>query len=388
MSIVSLHADAAFRKRVVNKTFPRRHISPFMRKNANNCNLVQLLVWWDEESLSFDNNRIVLKDHPHCFIYPEASYDSTTGLVNNVMKTLEMYFKLDFSQAFYVAEFFSKIMKQPQYYLKIAIEQYCTERYGDLDDLPDSLPEKNPLLVFLEQDLYTPLKDHHAYDRTFAYLQNSRCIDKTLILNMIRQKYLVMDSNYNLCFIRYQDNRMKQPLAVIQHGTSTQEPFSCCYSLKRNQGFLYAFSFAKKFKALYVFCDCIDLLSFLTLYLQEAVEIEDIQHSCFLTINGENSSCIESVLQQYPDMKKLYSCMPNYYNNDRMFFQNQKISKLSTINFRLLIKEFNRLYSADAQTWNDVLCLTCKCQKFKTEQQQNYELKQLKYFEKRSKVPL
>ena len=60
MSIVSLHADAAFRKRVVNKTFPRRHISPFMRKNANNCNLVQLLVWWDEESLSFDNNRIVL----------------------------------------------------------------------------------------------------------------------------------------------------------------------------------------------------------------------------------------------------------------------------------------------------------------------------------------
>ena len=78
---------------VLNNRFKKKHISTKLVDKLNtHCNLVQLLVWWDESSLLYRHKQFVLADTPRCIVYDTLVYDHYTGVTTNPVSTLMTYY--------------------------------------------------------------------------------------------------------------------------------------------------------------------------------------------------------------------------------------------------------------------------------------------------------
>lgn len=75
-----------------------------------------------------------------------------------------------------------------------------------------------------------------AFSRVYAYL-TSRGFERFVIENMIKQNWLMVDKNYNLCFITYEDETKTSIIAITKKGTLTNNNYKCNYTKERYTGF-------------------------------------------------------------------------------------------------------------------------------------------------------
>ena len=90
------------------------------------------------------------------------------------------------------------------------------------------------LLTHADQD-----KRNTAYKRLYGYL-TQRGFERFVIQNMVNQKWLMMNNNYNICLITYENAETKDKIiAITQKGTLTDTGFKQNNTAERNTGFLF-----------------------------------------------------------------------------------------------------------------------------------------------------
>lgn len=288
---------------VLNNRFKRKYFSPAKVDKLNtHCNLIQLLVWWDKLSIQYKNKQFSLAEDDHCVIYPDMMVNHYTGLSLNPINTLMHYYEMSFPQACYVANYFlTKVSK-------LEMQNYIAETYtSPLVTTEDNGIDLDYILVSDQTHSETPEIKSAALRRIYAYLCNTRHIDRDLVSHFIKKRYIAMDATQNICFLTY---RGESVFAITKKGTDPRHPFKQNIVRERHTGFFYGSSTVKDFKSVYVFESCVDLMSFLTLAKQGDIQDLDME-SCFISLNGASRKYLDKVLAERPSIERLHLCLDN-----------------------------------------------------------------------------
>ena len=288
---------------VLKNRFKKKHISPAKVDKANcHCNLIQLLVWWDESSVVYKNKQFSLKDEKNCIIYSDMIYNHYTGEALNPLNALMAYFDLSFPQAYYVLNhFLLKISK-------LEMENYIDEAY--ITPVVCSGCKSIDLNYILNADQlvssFSEVKTA-ALRRVYAYLGNTRCIDRDIISHFIKHRYIALDAANNICFLTYKGNDV---IAITKKGTNQRYAFKQNMVRETHTGFFYAKKSATDYRNIYVFESCVDLMSFLTLSKSGFVPMPE-PNSCYIALNGANIKYLDKMLNRFPDIAKIHLCLDN-----------------------------------------------------------------------------
>lgn len=290
---------------VLDNHFKHKHITPMMVDKANTANLIQLLIWWDESKIVYENRQFLLKDNNHCVIYDDMVYNHYTGETFNPINALMAYFDLSFGQAFYTCNYFMYKVN------KSFVEEYIEQRYkAPVIVVNDNVADLNHILM--SDSLVSTIPDIKALalKRVYAYLCNTRHIDRDIVSNFIKRRLVALDGKNNLCFLTYRENDV---IAVTKKGTNPSKPFKQNLVKELHTAFFYAPKSAKNsYTDVYVFESCIDLMSFLTLVKRKEVE-RPPEHSCFITLNGVGTVFLDKVLYEHKEIEHIHLCLDNDY---------------------------------------------------------------------------
>ena len=343
--------DKKFQDTVENNRFKRKHISRAMVDKVNQSNLAELLYWVDEDSITYKNGQFVLTEDNHCVIYRDMLYNHYTGEALNPLNVLMTYYNYTFPQAFYVANHFVyKVSKLPIHEQLEAIqaedgqhEQFNT----DLSHILDADLLQSP----------RPSTKGAALSRAYAYLCNTRRIDRDLVSHIIHKRLLAMDVGGNLCFVTYRDGKV---IAVTKKGTNQYRPFKQNLVAEKHTGFFYGSSTVKAFREVYVFEAILDLLSYITLVKRGAVAAPSID-ACFIATNGCSRKYLHKVLAEHPTICAVHFC----YDNDAVGIQ--AASDFMFYDARYKYKDrltadtlVDTLKAAQAKDWNEYLITTTR----------------------------
>ena len=337
---------------VLNHRFKSKFISSFKLSEANRSNLVQLLVWWDEDSVTYDNGQFKLSKYPTWVVYPDGIHNHYTGDTFNVVNTLSNFFDLDFPQAFYVANHFYRKVN------KFEMSQYVLETYtAPAITGSDSEVDLN---YMLDSDaLHSPWTETKAkaLKVAYAYLCNKRHIDRDIVSNFIHHRYLAMDSKNNLCFLTYHGDDV---IAITKKGTFPQKPFKQNIVKEPSTGFFYApidTVRSGQYHAVFAFESCVDLMSYLSLVRLGEVD-KPPENSVFLSMNGASTKFLDKIVENSPEIKRIYLCLDNDTVGVTAIKRYMK-SNPKAVDHRILLKEFSGkgIYVKD---WNEYLCALTK----------------------------
>jgi len=287
---------------VLLNRFKRVHITPAKADKANRSNLIQLLIWWDEDSIVYRNKQFCLKENPHCVLYKDMMFNHYTGEALNVINTLMAYYELSFPQAYYVANHFRLKVNKPD------MEEYIRDTYtSPLIRVEDPNVDLDYILeADLTQSASATIKAP-ALRRVYAYLHNTRRIDRDLVSHFLKKRYLAMDANFNLCFLTYRDGKV---ISITKKGTDPRHPFKQNIVREKHTGFWYGSSTVEEFREVYVFESCVDLLSFLTLAKRGKIPKLGID-ACYISLNGASTFYLERVLSEHPTIQRIHLCLDN-----------------------------------------------------------------------------
>ena len=109
---------------VENHKIPERTITDDDIANANHCDMLQFLVWWDESLLTKDGLLIKLKNYPHCYVIREGVFNIDTCELAPPFIAVQKFLGLNILQAYYVCDAFLKHAD------KGAVRDYTFLRYG------------------------------------------------------------------------------------------------------------------------------------------------------------------------------------------------------------------------------------------------------------------
>ncbi len=287
----------------LNNRFKHKHITPVMVDKANTANLIQLLIWWDESKILFENRQFLLKEDKHCVVYDDMLYNHYTGETFNPINTLMVYYDLSFAQAFYVCNYY--IYKVSKY----DMEQYIEQNYkAPVIVINENTVDLNYILT--ADTLVSTLSDVKAaaLRRVYAYLCTTRNIDRDIVSNFIKRRLIALDGKNNLCFLTYRDDKV---VAVTKKGTNPQVPYKQNLVSELHTAFFYAPKSAEDFYTdIYVFESCVDLMSFLTLVKRRVVE-RPSDHSCYITLNGVGTSYLDKVLYENMEIERIHFGLDN-----------------------------------------------------------------------------
>lgn len=270
-------------------TFHKKHFSPAQIETISKSYLTQLVYWMDSGALFFEYGTFRLTDDPQVSVYENMAIDNYTKNCYPPIAFLEHFFGLSFPAALYLLNhFYYKIEKAP---LRSALEDL--KGYGSGSSSwarPKTSAEGIDLGYILTEDKLAQ-HDSYALNRTYAYLVNTRGLNRNLVENFITQGYLKMDSHNNLCFITYADPLDKGKVTAVTIKGTTDKRFNQNKVAEPNTGFFYAAKpqlEANAYEEVFVFESVIDLMAYLSLLWDRRIT-EGEGHSenrCYIALNG------------------------------------------------------------------------------------------------------
>ena len=302
-------------KTILQRRKKYKHYSKQTINTICNSDLQQLLYWYDISILDYRNNLFYLSSDDKIVIYPNMGYDHYSGKTYTPLQLLTDVLQLSYPDALFLLNYFYyKIPKQP---IKTELDNWsCLSFSGRC------ATGRNPSLnleSIITENLFTASDESrkaYSYRRMIAYLHDTRHIDKDIMLNFIKQSFLMMDKNYNLCFVAYADPFHKKDVIAISKKGTTEKRFCPNYVKEHGEGFFYAqkeFLETQNYRELYIFESPIDLMSFLSLEKKGQIYIpEHDRNACYISLNGaSNHSFIGNVLERYPSIKEINLCLDN-----------------------------------------------------------------------------
>lgn len=301
----------SFKETVINNKFKKRHITKSMAEKANQVNVQKLLCFWDSDSVDFVNGQLVLKEDAHAVIYNDMVYNHYNGVATNAINTLITYYNLSFPQSYYVCEYcLTKVANADiTSILQEKKKQYLLENDTSNDKQQFNYNEKANLLAS-----ESPTIKSEALKRAYAYLCNTRKIERDIVSHFIKQNYIAMDVNYNLCFLTYENEKV---VAITKKGTNPNIPFKQNYVDENHHhtGFFFGSKLIDNYKEVFVFESVIDLMSYLSLIRQG--EIEKSDSACYISTNGVSRKYLIKILEKYKSITNVHFC----YDNDLVGYQ-------------------------------------------------------------------
>ena len=282
---------------------------------CNKADLQQLLYWYDETILDYRHNKFYLTGANDVVIYPNMGYNHYRGSTYTPIQVLTDILKLSYADALYLLSYFYyKVKKEP---INNALTDWTALSYHNR--LATGRNDNIDLNYIISEDLFQSDDTEqraYAYRRTIAYLCDKRNIDKDIVLNFIKQWFLKMDKQYNLCFMTYTDPLEKTDVIAITKKGTTDKRFCPNYIKEYHTGFFYARKphlESQDYKELYIFESVVDLLSFLTLIKSGWIELIDHDdNACYIALNGVgNHAYIQKMLERYPTIGRVNLCLDN-----------------------------------------------------------------------------
>lgn len=272
-----------------NNTFPKKHFSKSKIETITKSYLTQVAYWLDPSALVYQYGSFRLEADPQVSVYENMAIDNYTKVCYPPIAFLKHFFGLSFPAALYLLNhFYYKIEKAP---LQSALEDLKASASGlGSWSKPKSAPMGNDLGYILTEDRLAQ-GDSAALKRTFAYLVNTRGLNRNLVENFITQGYLKMDSHGNLCFLTYADPLDKKRVTAVTIKGTTDKRFNQNRVAEPNTGFFYAAKpmlEANAYEEVFVFESVIDLMAYLSLLWDKRIT-EAEGHSanrCYIALNG------------------------------------------------------------------------------------------------------
>lgn len=295
-------------------TFPKNHFGKSKIETISQSYLNQVVYWIDESALVYQYGLFRLASDPQVAVYENMAIDHYTGECYPPIAFLERFFGYTFPQALYLLNhFYYKVQKAP---LRAALR--------DLKDISAPVIRHSAVADIGTVDLNGILTedklaqgDSAALRRTFAYLVNTRGLERNVVENFITQGYLKMDSHGNLCFITYADPLEKQEVIAVTVKGTTGQRFNQNKVAERNTGFFYAAKpqlEANAYEEVFVFEAVVDLMAYLSLLWTGRIT-EGEGHSanrCYIALNGLcNRDYLLRLLLRHSTIKIISLCLDN-----------------------------------------------------------------------------
>ncbi len=340
--------DKKVLQRVKNKTFKHKHFSKTEIDKISNINFALFVFWLDENNIILKNGYFRYSKNDNLTIYQDTAYNHYEGLNYKPLLFLQDFENYDYSQSLYLLSYyFYKIKKSD-------VSTAFKKHFGVDSTTTTDETIKADLQYIKEQNLLDSTDAEvkaNALRRIYGYL-TSRNFERFTIQNMISQKWLMVDEKYNLCFITYEDDKKDTITAITKKGTG-QTPFKINYTSERNTGFYYSPKNTKVPTTLFVFESVLDLFSFVQMYWNGKIMIDD--DFCCISLNGANNQkYIYKVLGQKPTINKVCLCL----DNDNAGYKATQILKrqliTNTYDLRYVLKELS-LYKGYIKDWNEAL---------------------------------
>lgn len=246
---------------VDNKKLQEYTVTDEDQCNCNHANALHLLVWWNHSLLERQGNYVVLKSHPQCYVTPFGIWDSQTLLLSPIYIALQKYLHFTMLEAYYICTTF---LQQANKKNLRAIIHYTAINYG-FGELPTV--EATALNYILEEDILGV--DPAGYATLFGLLKDRFYISKEVIWEMINRKLIIVDSNYNICFLSYdRDGNITSIYKMSRYYHNDEKLCYNHYVTKLDVAFGYCSEEAERndlFDFVTVFDHPLELLSYLTL---------------------------------------------------------------------------------------------------------------------------
>jgi len=348
--------DKTLLKRTLENRFTLKYTTQAEIEKISQANFTLFLFWLDKSNINFEHGYYRFSKNKKITIYKEMGYDHYTGDNYPPIYFLECFLGFSFKQALYLLKhFYYKVSKQ-------AIEKELYSTFGASLTNEEEHP-KADLQYILEENLLTHAdqsKRNTAYKRLYGYL-TQRGLDRFLIQNITNQKWLMMNENYNMCFITYENIETKDKvIGITQKGTLTDNDFKQNNTTERHTGFIYSSKNISEPDTLFIFESCLDLFSFQQLIWLSKIKAPDNYIS--ISLNGcSNRKYIYKTLNQYPSIKSVFICLDNDTAGIKSTEIIQRQLMFKTFDLRPILKELTLLNGHRLiKDWNEALKLTDK----------------------------
>lgn len=348
--------DQKLLKRTLENRFTLKYTTKAEIEKISKANFILFLFWLDKDNLTFEHGHYRFSKNKKITIYEEMGYDHYTGDNYPPIYFLECFMGFSFRQALYLLKhFYYKVSRQ-------IVERELYATFGTTKTSDTEQPKadlqyilKENLLNHIDQD-----KRNTAFKRLYGYL-TQRGLERFVIQNMVSQNWLIMNENYNMCFITYENIETKDKvIGITQKGTLTGNDFKQNNTSDRHTGFLYAPKNTTAPDTLFIFESCLDLFSFQQLIWLNKIKAPENHIS--ISLNGcSNRKYIYKTLNQYPSIKNVFVCL----DNDEAGIKSTKIIQRQLLfkiyDLRPVLRDLTALNGYRLiKDWNEALKLTDK----------------------------
>lgn len=175
----------------------------------------------------------------------------------------------------------------------------------DRAELP-SAPKLSAEEKKVAKELILPEKAEGKHSRAFAYLMNSRCIDKDIISQCMKDKLIYQDKNNNVVFVGY-DEQNNARFACTRGTLSDHQFRGDCKGSDKTYGFRINGTDPSR---LYVYEAPIDLLSYITMAKQLSGNDNWKKHN-YLALSGTSDVALSAYLERNKNVKSIIFCLDN-----------------------------------------------------------------------------
>ncbi len=185
--------------------------------------------------------------------------------------------------------------------------------YDERNDKMIQKPYQTEQIVKNGDEMVLP-KKAEKYSRLYAYLINTRKIDKDVVNYFVKEKMLYQEMEHgNAVFVGYDND--KNPKYATMRGTNTYKTFK---GDVENSDKTYAFSKEGISKKVIVFESPVDLMSYMT--LQKLVGNDNVKHH-LLSLGGVTHIALDRYLKEHNEIDTIRLCL----DNDAAGYKAQKI---------------------------------------------------------------
>ncbi len=289
------------RQQIESGHYQRLHYTARDIDKFNSLNMIQLLAWYDEASLIYDDKTLTLKEHPTCIVFAEGVYNTENCRLYQVIDALINLLGFRFPHACFIANSFLKDISFSM------IRAYCEHKYPQASKV--SLDNNFNFNDLLAQNLFEH-GNSQSIRTAYALLHNRYGIERPVVTEFMYRKYLLMDTNRNLCFVTYSQGNV---IAVVRKMHEKNYNTDEYQSTKRNVGFQYASEQDANYdmyRSVYVFENIIELMSYLSLARMGKVPTIE-KASCLIALNGLKNGVLYNFLSEHHEVKTIYGCLGN-----------------------------------------------------------------------------
>ena len=330
-----------FKIRLLRNQFPKPHYIPREIEQFNAVDVIHALVWYDESLLLYEDDHLLFKNHKQCVIYSEGVYDTQNYKIYTLIDALKTFCGLTFPQACHLAKAFHDLKDYTP------IKEYCALKYPNAKK--SNLSIDYNLNAILNENIFLS-DNNNSYKTAYAILHNRLGIDRNIVSNFIHRGYLVMDNQFNLCYLSYENDNVT---SIIKYLSDKNYLATETQTKRRNVGFRYAIKEEADydmFRNVYVFENVIDLMSYLTLVNMELIPKIN-KASCLLAINGIGDGVLYNFLSEHPEVQTIYSCLQNDSAGIRA---SKALNQRCVVDMQPILRDYSHT-NGYVRTWNAML---------------------------------